>query len=196
MYGGEKKQSEENIIKTIRSLFKRKKENEEIEGRIIRYIREIFEQEEKDYYEPTIRLVNFWNNNYIKYERSCDRNKNLTVKEYLHKNKPYLRDIIINLEKSDTLKIQLAIAINFISSKYVDQERVMHSKSDNIEFMPYDNVNEVVNELFELLFPRYQIVLETSMRGSDCIFDSVQLLYCKCHKMNFKRGKSYIDSPV
>ena len=120
MYGGEKKQSEENIIKTIRNLFKRKKENEEIEGRIIRYIREIFEQEEKDYYKPTIRLVNFWNKNYIKYKRSGDRNKNLTVKEYLHKIKPYLRDIIINLEKSDTLKIQLIIAINFISSKYVD----------------------------------------------------------------------------
>ena len=33
------------------------------------------------------------------------------------------------------------------------------------------------------------------MRGSDFIFDSVQLLYCKCHKTNFKRGGSYIDSP-
>ena len=33
------------------------------------------------------------------------------------------------------------------------------------------------------------------MRGSDFIFDSVQLLYCKCHKTNFKRGGSYINSP-
>ena len=32
------------------------------------------------------------------------------------------------------------------------------------------------------------------MRGSDFIFDSVQLLYYKCHKINFKRGSSYIDS--
>ena len=33
------------------------------------------------------------------------------------------------------------------------------------------------------------------MRGSDFIFDSVQLLYHKCHKISFKRGGSYIDSP-
>ena len=26
------------------------------------------------------------------------------------------------------------------------------------------------------------------MRGKDFIFDSVQLLYYKCHKINFKRG--------
>ena len=43
----------------------------------------------------------------------------------------------------------------------------MHSKSDNIEFMLYDDANEVVNELFESLLSRYQIGLETLMRGSN-----------------------------
>ena len=33
------------------------------------------------------------------------------------------------------------------------------------------------------------------MKGSDFIFDSVQLLYYKCHKINIKREGSYIDSP-
>ena len=32
------------------------------------------------------------------------------------------------------------------------------------------------------------------MKGSDFIFDSVQLIYYKCHRGNFKRGGSYIDS--
>ena len=58
--------------------------------------------------------------------------------------KLYLRDIIINLQKSDTWKIQLTIVINFISSKDDDEEYVMHLKSNNIEFMSYDNANEVV----------------------------------------------------
>ena len=49
----------------------------------------------------------------------------------------------------------------------------MHSKSDNIEFMLYDNANEVVNALFESLLSRHQIGLETSMRGSNFIFDLV-----------------------
>ena len=88
-----------------------------------------------------------------------------------------MREIIINLQKSDTWKIQLTIAVNFISSKVVDEEHVMRSIRDNIEFMPHDNAYEVVNELVESLFSRYQIGLETSMRGSDFIFDSVQLLY-------------------
>ena len=71
----------------------------------------------------------------------------------------------------------------------------MHSKGGNIEFMLYDNVNEVVNELFKSLLSRYQIGLETSMGGSDFIFDSVQMLYYKFHKINFKHWGSYIDSP-
>ena len=40
----------------------------------------------------------------------------------------------------------------------------MHSKSDNIELMPYDIANMVVNELFESLLSSHQISLETSMR--------------------------------
>ena len=81
----------------------------------------------------------------IKYESSDERNKNLSVKEYLHKINSYLRDITVNLQKFDTWKIQLTIAINFIYSKDVDVERVMHLKSEIINFMSYDNKNEVVN---------------------------------------------------
>ena len=97
-----------------------------------------------------------------------------------------MRDIIINPQKYDTWKIQLTIAINFLSSKDVDKECVMHSNSYNIEFMPYDNAIKVVSDLFESLFLKYQIRLETSMRGSGFIFDSVQLLYYKCHKSQDK----------
>ena len=106
-----------------------------------------------------------------------------------------MRDIIIDLQSSDTWKIHLIIAINFISSKDTEEERGMHSTSVNIKFTPYNNENEVVNELFDLLRLKYQDNLNTSMRGSDFIFDSVQLMYYKCHKVNYKRGGSYIDSP-
>ena len=70
----------------------------------------------------------------------------------------------------------------------------MHSKSSNRELMSYDNANEVANELFDSLPFRYQAGLETSMRGSDFIFDTVQLLYYKCHRTNFTCGSLYIDS--
>ena len=47
-------------------------------------------------------------------------------------------------------KIQLTITINFISSKDAEEERVMHSASDNMKFTPYSDVNEVTDELFEM----------------------------------------------
>ena len=82
-----------------------------------------------------------------------------------------MRDIVINLQKYDTWKIQLTIAINFISSKDIDEDCVMRSKRDNTEFVSYDNANQVVSELFESLPSRYQIGLETSIRGRDFTFE-------------------------
>ena len=111
----------------------------------------------------------------MKYGSNGDRNKNLSVEEYLNEIKPYLRDIIITLQKSGKGKIQLTIAISFIPSKGVDDERVMYSTSNNTEFMTSDSTNDVVDELFESLLSRYQIGVETSMRRSKFIFDSVQL---------------------
>ena len=49
----------------------------------------------------------------------------------------------------------------------------MHSKSDNIEVMTYDNANKVIEEIFESLLSRSQIGLETLLKGSDFIFDAV-----------------------
>ena len=85
--------------------------------------------------------------------------------------------------------------MNFISLKDAEEERVMDSRSGNIKFASYNDANQVIDELFESLRSRYPGNLETSMRGSDYIFDSVQLMYYKCHKVNFKRGGSHIDSP-
>ena len=79
----------------------------------------------------------------------------------------YLRNIITNLQNSDTWKIQLTIAINFSLSKDTSEECVMQLMSDKIKFTSYNDVNKVANEIFELLFSKYENNLETSMRGSD-----------------------------
>ena len=86
--------------------------------------------------------------------------------EYLNKIKPYLRNMIINIQNSDTWKIQLIVAINFISSKDAQEKHVMHSTSDNKKFSSYNVANEVVHELFQSLRSTYQRNLEISMRGS------------------------------
>ena len=62
----------------------------------------------------------------------------------------------------------------------------MHSKNDQIEIMISDKADEVIEELSQLSFSRYQIQLETSMKIGDFIFNCVHLLYYKCHKIDFK----------
>ena len=66
-------------------------------------------------------MGNLWNNNYTEYETNGDRNKNLLLKEYQNIFKPYFRNIIVDLQESDTWKILLTIAISFIHPKDVDE---------------------------------------------------------------------------
>ena len=70
----------------------------------------------------------------------------------------------------------------------------MHSKSDDTEIMISDEADEIIRKLFDSLKNRYQNNLR-SMRGSEFVFDYVQLLYYKWHKINLNCGGSYIVSP-
>ena len=141
-----------------------------------------YEEEEENYYKP-VTVNNFWSNNYIECESSSDRNKTLSNEEYLNKFNPYLKDTINNLKMSDSWKIQLTIANNFISSIDNDDECVMHSKSDNIKLMNNDEADEVIKALFDSIINIYRNNLE-SMKGSEFVFDYVQVLYYKYHKIN------------
>ena len=143
----------DTTVKDITNRFRLNKENEAIKNRIIRDIRNLFEHEEEDSYK-SLRVGNFWTNNYIKYESNGDKNKTPSVKKNLNKIRPHLKDIINDVKKSDTWKIQVKIAINFIFSKDSNEECVMHSKSDNIQTMINDKAEEVIQELFESLLNR------------------------------------------
>ena len=55
----------------------------------------------------------------------------------------------------------------------------MHSRNNSIEIMKNNKEDEVIEKLFKSLLNRYQIASETSMRGSDFIFDCVHLWYYK-----------------
>ena len=77
-----------------------------------------------------MRIGSFYSNNYIENESIGDRNKTLSLKEYLNEIKRNLKDIINNLKKFDAWKVQLIVAINFIFSKETKEEKVMYSDSD------------------------------------------------------------------
>ena len=103
-----KKVQNYTALKDIRNVFRRKKETEAIKDRIRGDIKNLFEQkkEELNYYKP-VRISNFWSSNYIAYGSNRNRNKTLSVEEYLNKIRPYLKDIINNPKKSDMWKISI-----------------------------------------------------------------------------------------
>ena len=55
--------------------------------------------------------------------------------------------------------------------------------------------DEIIEGPFESLLERYQERLEESMKGSEFIFDIVDILYYDLNKVSLSRGGSYIDSP-
>ena len=125
---------------------------------------------EKDHYEPK-KTVSAFNNKYIQYESIGDKDKNLSIKDYIDIIRSYLCDIRNNHKTQGEWKIHLTMAINFISSKDSDEILTMHTKSDNIGIMMGSETNETIEELFKSLLQRYQEGLEESMKGSECIFD-------------------------
>ena len=81
--------------------------------------------------------------------------------------KPYLSDIINNHKTHGLVrynsgnktwveeipsewKIQLTMAINFISSTDSDETRTMHTKSNNVEIMIGSEIDEIIEELLDL----------------------------------------------
>ena len=152
-----------NLLKLEKNLSKLKKyyDYDDIEYRGIRDVKNLFDLSiDEDYYKP-IKTNDAFNSNYIEYESKGDKNKTLSIKEYLNMIRPYLRDIIndhktqgkwkvysgnevIDYKTQGELKIQLTMVINFISSKDSDKIYIMHAKSNNIEIMMGDTTDETI----------------------------------------------------
>ena len=100
-----KKEASGTTIKDIRNLSRLEKENKAFKDIILWDIRNLSgNEEEENYYKP-VRVSNFWSNSYIECENKGDIDKTLSVEKYLYQTRPYLKDIINNLKKSNTWKI-------------------------------------------------------------------------------------------
>ena len=85
--------------------------------------------------------------------------------------------------------------INFISLKTgSDETNIMHTRSDNEEFMNGIDTDEIIKELFESFLQKYEENLQNKIRGSDFEFDGVNFLYYDFNKISLNGGGSYIDS--
>ena len=169
-------------------------DNDDVKYRGIRDIKYLFNLSiSEDYYKPII-VNSAFNNNYIQYESKGD--KILTVEKYLSIIESYLVDLINDHKNQGEWKIQLPAEINFTSSKPdFDETRIMHTKSNNIEITIDSDTDEVIENLFRSLLQRYQENLEEKVRGSEFVFDGINLLHYDLNKISLNRGGSYIKSP-
>ena len=133
--------------------------------------------------------------NYVEYRRDGEEDKNLSIKEYLDEIRPYFSNIINEHKNKDEWKIQINMSINFISLKNSNEVRTMYTKGDNADIMTGVDTNDVVEELFKSTLERYQTGLQESMRGRKFVFDCVNELHHKLHKVDLNRGGTCIDSP-
>ena len=75
------------------------------------------------------------------------------------------------------------MSITFVSYINPNQVQLMHSKSDIVETMRGIDTDDTIQELFNSFLCQYQEGLETKMKGSDYIFNHVNLLEYHFHKV-------------
>ena len=149
---------------------------------------------DEDYYKP-IKTNGDFEENYMEYESRGDKDGNLSLEDYLNIIMPFLEDMINNHKNYGEWKIQLTMRINFVFSLDTNEFRIMYTQSDNATIMNGAETDDIINKLFESFLRRYQEGLETKMKGNEYVFDSVDLLYYRIHKISLNRGGSYTDSP-
>ena len=87
------------------------------------------------------------------------------------------------------------MSLHFVSSKDSNEVRTMYTKSDT-DVLIGNTTDDIMKELFESTIKRCQSELEESMRGSEFVYDCVNELFYRLHKVELNHGKSYITSPT
>ena len=169
---------------------------DDVKYRGIKDIKDLFDLSiSEDYYKPII-VKSTHDNNYIQYESKGDKDKTLTISQYLNMIRPYLVDMINDYKNKGEWIIRLSAEINFTSSKPdSDETRIIHTESDNLEIMIGSDTNDVIKDLFRSLLQGHQENLEEKMKSSEFDFDGVNVLYYDLNKISLDRGGSHIDSP-
>ena len=70
----------------------------------------------------------------------------------------------------------------------------MHSKSDNVDILSGYSTDDIINKLIKSFEKRLQEGLETKMKGSNYIFNRIELLEYHFHKITLNRGSSYLPT--
>ena len=107
---------------------------------------------EEDYYKP-IFVKSSFNDNYKYYESRGDKEKILSVKQYLNKIKPQLYDLIKDHRIVRRVwKIQICTHVNLVSSRDTGETRIICVRSDNVSIMQGSDTDDIIREILGLFY--------------------------------------------
>ena len=153
----EKEENDEYLRKLVRILNNKEKhspyDRDDLDYYGIRDIENLFDKvSEEDYYKP-ILIKSSFNGNYKYYESRGDKEKELSVKQYLNMIMSYLYDLINDHRIARRVwKIQINMRVNFISAKDTGETRTIYTWSDNVQALCgvyYKRTDGIIKELFE-----------------------------------------------
>ena len=154
----EKEEIYDHLVTLVKTLNKKEKyqyhDRDDLDYYGIKDIENLFGNvDDDDYYKP-ILIKSSFKDNYKYYESRGDKDKKLSVKQYLYKIMPYLRDIINHQKtvrnKSNEWKIQINMHLNFISSKDTGETRTIYVWSDNEEIRLGNETDDILKNFLNL----------------------------------------------
>ena len=115
----------------------------------------LFDQtSEEDYYKP-IFVKSSHKGNYKYYESNGDKEKILSVKQYLKKITPYLYDLInVHQIARRVWKIQINMHVNF-TSRDTGETCIYYVWSHNVSIMQGTDTYNIIIEIFESFLHNY-----------------------------------------
>ena len=199
----EKEEIYDHLVKLVRTLDKKEKykyhDRDDLDYHGIRDIENLFDNvNDNDYYKPILVKSSF-KENYKYYESRGDKDKKLSVEQYLDMIKPYLSDLI-NENKaiennSNEWKIQINMHLNFVYLNDTGEIRTIFVWSHNEEIRLGTETDDIIKGLINSFLNNYQKEEIVLRNGSNFVFESVDLLSYHLHKISLRRGRPYVKFP-
>ena len=184
----EKEKIYDHLVELVNTLDKKEEhkhsDHDDLDYFGIRELENLFTNDDynsDNYYKPLLIRSSF-ENDYEYYEIRGDKDKKLSIKQYLYMVMPGLADLI-NKKKNDRVecKIQLNMGVNFISTNDTGEIRTFYVRSDNEEIRLGNETPEIITKLIKSFLSNYQEEEKILRSGSNFVFDSINLLFVNIH---------------
>ena len=134
-------------------------------------------------------------NRFEEYEIARNRSI-ITMKEYLAAIYLHLKKLIDEKQKStkDEQKIQVRVSVVFIRVNDPFDRYIEYVDSDSLILRRGDDTQVFISNLYDSLLENFE-KKKHSLRGSNLVFDGIELTLVQFIKLKLKRGGSYIPTP-